>query len=405
MTPARFAISAVFFVNGFVLAHWVARIPAIAGGLGLGEGQVGVVLLGMAVGALIAFPVAGRLVASFGSSRVTVAFGLAYALAMPLLALAPSLPLLFLGLVLFGAANGGMDVAMNVQGVEVGRGSGRPVMGSLHGFFSLGGFAGAALGGVVAGFGLAPMAHFALVAVVSLVCVLSVARFLMADAPRGEEEKEEGAPAFALPPRALWGLGAVAFCAAVGEGAMADWSALYLSGSLGTGAGTAALGYAVFSLAMLAGRFAADFLVARFGPAAMARAGGLVAALGLALGLLLNTPLAAVAGFGAVGLGLSVVAPLVYGAAGNHPSVPRGPAVAAVATMGYSGFLAGPPALGFVAEASSLRLALAAVVVLGAAIVPLSGAVRRKPRAKAAKRPGRPSPGSGRRRREDPTGQ
>ena len=378
------AVSVVFFVNGFILAHWVARIPAVAGRLGLGEGQVGVVLLGMAVGALVAFPVAGRLITAFGSRSVTVAFGLAYALAMPLLALAPSLPLLFGALVLFGAANGGMDVAMNAQGVEVERGVSRPILGSLHGFFSLGGFAGAALGGGVAALGLAPLAHFGLVAIVSLVSVLATARALTPDAPWEEDKKEEGAPAFSLPPRALWGLGAVAFCAAVGEGAMADWSALYLSGSLATSAGTAALGYAVFSLAMLAGRFAGDPMVARFGAVAMVRAGGLVAVLGLGLGLLVNTPSAAMVGFGAVGLGLSVVAPLVYGTAGNHPSIPRGPAVAAVATMGYSGFLAGPPVLGFVAQASSLRLALAAVVVLGAAMVLLSGAVRREPRKEVA---------------------
>ena len=315
---------------------------------------------------------------------MTVAFGLAYALAMPLLALAPSLPLLFLALVLFGAANGGMDVAMNARGVEAERGVGRPILGSLHGFFSLGGFAGAAMGGGVAALGLAPLAHFGLVAAASVLSVLAATRALTPDAHQEEDAKGEGAPAFALAPRALWGLGAVAFCAAVGEGAMADWSALYLSGSLATSAGTAALGYAVFSLAMLVGRFAGDPMVVRFGAVAMVRAGGLVAALGLGLGLLANTPPAAMVGFGAVDLGLPAVAPVVYGTAGNHPSIPRGPAVAAVATMGYSGFLAGPPVLGFVAEASSLRLALAAVVVLGAAIVVLSGAVRRDPRKEAA---------------------
>lgn len=182
MNLARVAVSIVFFVNGFILAHWVTRIPAVAEGLGLGEGQIGVILLGMAAGALVAFPVAGRLVSVFGSARVTVAFGLAYALAMPFIGLAPSLPLLFLALMLFGAGNGGMDVAMNAQGVEVERGLGRPILGSLHGFFSLGGFAGAGLGGVVAALGFAPLAHFGLIAAVSVVSVLVVAHLLTPDA-------------------------------------------------------------------------------------------------------------------------------------------------------------------------------------------------------------------------------
>lgn len=176
-------------------------------------------------------------------------------------------------------------------------------------------------------------------------------------------------PVFALPARALWGLGLVGFCAAVGEGAIGDWSALYLSDSLGTNAGTAALGYAAFSLLMLLGRFRGDRLVQAFGPALLVRAGGAVAASGLAIGLALDTPAAAILGFAAVGLGLSVVVPLVYGAAGSHPTIARGTAVAAVATIGYSGFLLGPPLLGWLAEASSLRLALAVVVVLCALIV------------------------------------
>lgn len=365
MTP-RLAISLLFFSNGFLLANWLARIPAVTRQLELSNAQVGSALLGMAIGALLAFPTTGRLITRFGSARVTVAFGLAYALALPLLAFAPSLLLLFLALLLFGAGNGGMDVAMNANGVEVERALRKPILNSLHGYFSLGGLTGAGLGGAVAFFSVPVTWHFLLVSAGSLLLMLLLRRHLLGDAP---QVAVSPGPVFALPARSLWGLGLVGFCAAIGEGSIGDWSALYLSDSLDTDAGTAALGYAAFSLLMLLGRFQGDRLVQSFGPAALVRVGGTVAASGLAIGLALGTPLAAILGFAAVGLGLSVVVPLVYGAAGSHPTIPRGTAVAAVATIGYSGFLLGPPLLGWLAEASSLRLALAVVVFLCALIV------------------------------------
>jgi MFS family permease len=172
-------------------------------------------------------------------------------------------------------------------------------------------------------------------------------------------------------------LGLVVACAAIGEGAMADWSALYLRENLETSPGVAALGFAAFSAAMLAGRFTNDALVARYGPERIVRAGGLIACVGLALGLLVNTPLAVMLGFGTVGLGLSSVFPLGFSAAADRPGISRGRAVAAIATMGYTGFLAGPPLLGWVAEATSLRLALGIVALLAGAIVVLGGVTRR----------------------------
>lgn len=164
MNP-RLAISLLFFTNGFLLANWLARIPAVTQQLDLSNAQVGSALLGMAIGALLAFPATGRLITRFGSARVTVTFGLVYALALPLLAFAPSLSALFLALLLFGAGNGGMDVAMNAQGVEVERFLRKPILNSLHGFFSLGGLAGAGLGGVAAFFSIPVTAHFLAVSV------------------------------------------------------------------------------------------------------------------------------------------------------------------------------------------------------------------------------------------------
>jgi fucose permease len=171
-------------------------------------------------------------------------------------------------------------------------------------------------------------------------------------------------------------LGALALCASIGEGAIADWGGLYLSDVLGTSSGIAALGFAAFSVAMLIGRFSGDALVRRFGAPHLVRAGGVLAALGLGVALLLNQPVIMLLGFAAVGLGLSIVYPLVFSAAGNHPTVPAGRAVAGVATMGYGGFLAGPPILGWLAELTSLRAMMAFIVVLAAITAMLASATR-----------------------------
>src|SRR5690625_1712279 len=315
----------------------------------------------MAIGALLAFPLTGRLIARFGSGPATTGFAVTYALALPLLALAPNLPLLFAALLLFGFGNGGMDVAMNAQGAEVEHRLRTPIMSSLHGFFSLGGLLGAGAGGVLAAFDTPPLWHFLAVFALALATVRQLHSRLLADAARPDEPLP---PVFAFPPRALWGLGLVACCAAVAEGAISDWSALYLEGSLSTGGGVAALGYAAFSATMLLGRFRGDRLVRKHGATALIRAGGIVSSAGLLLGLAFRVPLLALAGFAAVGAGLSIVMPLVYGSAASRPGIPQGAGVAAVATIGYSGFMLGPPVLGGIAEIASLRVALGLVIIL-----------------------------------------
>lgn len=261
-TVATAAIASIFATNGVLLASWVARIPSVAYDLGLGNAQVGIALLGVAIGSLSAFPFVGRFIARFGSARMTLACGVASCVAVFLPAVAPTLPALFAALVVFGACIGAMDIAMNAQGVEVERslqraeaGAGtRTIMNALHGFWSLGGFVGAAFGGWMAGAGVSVPVHLMAIAIATAVMVVVAHRSLVPDV-HGDDEEE--APVFMLPPRALWGLGAIACCAAIGEGAMADWSALYLTESLGTGVGVAASGYATFSLAMLVGRFPA----------------------------------------------------------------------------------------------------------------------------------------------------
>ena len=372
--PAWLAIAAVFLVNGVTLASWISRIPTLTGRLGLGPGQVGLALMALAAGALAAFPFTGRLVDRRSSAATAMLFATVMLLALPLVGAAPAQLPLVVALFVFGAGNGGMDVSMNAQGVQVERFAGRSIINSLHGCYSLGAFAGAAIGAGAAQLNVPPLVHFLGVSGVGLAALWRVRRWLIPD--RMDPRKGASGPAVAFPPRSLWLLGALALCTSVGEGAMADWSGLYLREVLGTSGGVAALGFAVFSVAMLAGRFSGDALVRRFGAPRLVRTGGGLAAVGLGIALLLNQPAVMLLGFAAVGLGLSVVYPLVFSAAGSHPTVPAGRAVASVATVGYGGFLTGPPVLGWLAELTSLRAMLGLIVLLAAATAALAGATR-----------------------------
>jgi fucose permease len=368
------AIAAIFLISGFALSSWISRIPTITDKLDLSTGHVGTALMAIAAGAIVAFPTTGRFVDTLGSARTLQIFGLIMLCTLPVIGLAPNLLILIPILFVFGAGNGGLDVSMNAQGVTVEKFVGRNIMNSLHGFFSIGTFAGAMLGAGAAALDIPPFAHFLVVTAIGLTVLWRVRDWLQPD-PQ-ETQAKEPAPAFALPPRPIWLLGALAICVSMSEGAMADWRGLYLHHYLGTSGGFAALGFASFSVFMLIGRFTGDQMVALFGAARMVRSGAILAAIGLGIAVLINEPVAMLAGFGAVGLGLSVAYPLVFSAAGNHPTLSAGRAVAGVATLGYAGFLAGPPLLGWLAEPTSLRVVMAVIVCLAALTAVLAPAVR-----------------------------
>ena len=370
---ARWATSVIFAVNGAALATWVSRIPAIKDGLVLNDAQLGVALFGIAVGALASFPLAGYLVPRWGSRAVTVAAGLFLCAALIVLALVSSLAGLALALVGLGAGSGAMDVAMNAQGVEVEQRLGRPIMGSLHAMFSVGGLCGASLGGLLVEHGLAPLSHFLLFSALGVLLIaLSATRLLRPE----RAASDVAAPSvFALPDRKLLVFGVLAFCAFLTEGAVADWSAVFLRDTLKTSAAFAAVGFAVFSLAMTIMRFGADALVARLGAARLVAGGGLLSAVGLGAALIVATPWAALLGFACIGVGMASVAPLVFSAAGRASGVSSGAGIAAVATMGYAGFLAGPASIGFLAHSTSLRLALGILIVPGLIIAVLGSRV------------------------------
>jgi MFS family permease len=349
----------------------VSRIPAVQNGLGLGDAQLGVALLSTSVGAILAMPATGWLVQKWGNPRVVLVAATALCATLPLLPLAPSMPLLMLTLFVFGTGFGLLDVSMNVQAVAVEEGYGRPIMSTFHGVFSIGGLLGAAVAGLIAGAGVSPFPHLFAVALSLLVLVAIASRPLL-----DVRAAAEGVPVFAIPPRPLLGLGLLSFCVLFGEGAVADWSAVYLENVLDATPAIAAAGYGASSLAMAGMRFAGDALTVRFGAERLVRVGGLVAGLGMTGGLLLGTIPAMVIGFACVGAGLAVAFPIALGAGGRTPGLASGTAIGAVATAGYAGLLVGAPLIGFVSDQTGLRMGLALVALLCFVTALLAGTVR-----------------------------
>jgi MFS transporter len=361
MTP-RAATFSVFFLNGAMIGTWVAQIPFVQERLDVSKATIGLTLLCMAIGAMIAMPLTGQVLDRRSSATVTRTAALVY---LPLLALplfAPTPALLGLALVLFGAANGAMDVSMNAHGVAVERTLGRPIMSSLHAGWSFGGLAGSGGVAIAVALGLEPRIEGVIAsAVLWLAAVAITTRLGGASA-----HSEHGSSGFAIPSRGVLLIGALCFLVMVTEGAMGDWSGIYLKHDLGAGASAAATGFAGFSLGMALARLAGDGLARRWGSGRLLSAGmGLVTA-ALAATLLIGEPAVAVVGFALIGVGIANAVPLLFSAAGRVP--PSGPSLAAVFTVGYTGFIVGPPLIGVLADAISLPAALGVLCISGLAV-------------------------------------
>jgi hypothetical protein len=375
VTP-RTAITSVFTLNGVALGSWGARMPAIQDHAGVGAGGLAVPLAAVAAGALIAMTPGGHAASRLGSRRMVAVGIVALGLALPLPAVLPGLALITVAAFLLGASNGMLDVAMNAQGVAVERALGRPILSSMHAGFSFGGLLGAGTGAVAAAAGIGALPHFAAVAAVVVAGGLLARRHLVADGPAAPSES----PAHRAGGRAR--LRALAFCCLFAEGAALDWSAVHLR-SLGAAAAVAALAYTGFSLAMASGRLAGDGLSVRWGPVALARRGGLLAAGAMAAALATGRPAITLLAYLALGAGLAVIVPLVFRAAATGADA--GPALAGVTTTGYLGFLAGPPIIGAVAAATSVPTALVLVVGATGAVALGAGALAPRPRVLAAR--------------------
>lgn len=358
----RIGVLVIFFTLGAIFSTWVARIPDVQQATGLSTGEFGFALLGVAAGSLLSMPAAGYLIARFGSKPVTMVSAVWLSLSLVPTAWAGSLPSLGAALCVLGLAAGALDVGMNAQGVLVERAARKPMMSGFHAMFSIGGMAGSALGGVIAKLGVDVHTHFLGAAIVCSALSALAGRALL---PAGTDAAP-GRRTFHLD-AAVAGLGFLTFCFFLGEGAMADWTGIYLSRSLGAGPAQAAAGYACFSGAMAVGRLAGDSLRSRFGAVSLVRYGSLLASAGLTLGLVSSHAIVALAGFTVVGFGCSIIVPLAFAASGASGGAG---ALTTVVAAGYFGLFVGPPFIGMMAEAVTLRWALLVVVgCLGAGIL------------------------------------
>ena len=365
-----------FLVHGLVMSTWVSRIASVKSALHLGDGVFGLTLLGTAIGSVTAIPLCGRLVTRYGSRRSAQWTGVGLCLALPTPALAWSGTSLFFALLIFGAFAGANDVAMNAQAVATEKLLGRPAMSRFHALFSLGGIVGASAGAVFAAHRIPPVAHFAASALVCMMLALIAPRLMGETRPDPAATPSGGAPFRRVPP-ALVALSIIGFCIFLSEGAIADWTGIYLKQVIGASPGVVPLGYAVFSAAMTIFRFAGDAITLRIGRASTIRWGGTIAAAGIALAVTAHSAGWALAGFGAAGAGFSSIIPLVFGAGGRVESVGEGAGVATVSGIGYLGFLAGPPAIGFISEMTNLRVGLFLLVILSLLAVMLVSVVER----------------------------
>ena len=360
----RWATTGVFAVNGAAIGSWVAQIPFIQERFDLSRSAMGLIIVAMAIAVILALPVAGQAVARRGTVTVMRAGGVACVLAVLLPVLAPHPLLVGLGLFVLGGASASMDVAMNGHGVKVEKDLGRPLMSSLHAGWAFGGMAGAGFAAALAASGIDPRVSVAAASAILLAALVACLRRV----GPGSAGAGADAPKFALPSRGVLLLAVLCFLIMVTEGAMADWSGLYLRQDLGSSAAMAALAYSFFTGGMTLGRLVGDAINARIGPVALLRWGALLTAFPLAGLLLVGQPVAALAGLFLVGLGVANGVPLMFSAAGRQPDTPEGPGIAAVSSMGSMGFLAGPPLIGFMADVISLPSALA-VLILGAVAV------------------------------------
>jgi fucose permease len=357
MSP-RWATTGVFVVNGAAIGTWVAQIPWIQDRFDLSKSAMGLVIVGMSIAVILAFPIAGQAIVRHGSERVVWVGGIAAALAVNLPVLAPAPLFVALGLFALGASSATQDVAMNSHGVNVEKELGKPIMSSLHAGWAFGGMAGAGFAAACSAIGLDARVSVAIASALLLALLYVTASRI----GHGSAAEGDDAPSFALPSRGVVLLAILCLLVMVTEGAMADWGGLYLRQDLGASAALAALAYSFFTAGMTVGRVAGDWVNHRIGAVALLRRGALLTGVPLGAMLLIGQPAVALVGLFLVGLGVANGVPLMFSAAGRQPDTPPGPGIAAVSSMGSLGFLAGPPVIGVLADTLSLPWALAMLI-------------------------------------------
>jgi len=357
----RIAAGLLFFVQGLCFASWASRIPTIQQRLGLSDAALGIVLFALPVGSMLALPLSGWLVARFGSKKVAVTVITLYSLSLLMLGLAQNTFQLVLFLIVFGAAGNAGNIAINTQAIGVESLYKRSIMGSFHGLWSLAGFVAAAIGSLMIDQAILPILHFLLITLVIIITVTASFPFLIPD----ENKPGLTTSIWVKPDKSLINLGLIAFCCMICEGAMFDWSGIYFQKVVRVDAGWIGAGYTAFMLTMASGRFLADWITSQIGYNRTLQLSGILIAGGLMLSIIFPFLVTAITGFLLVGLGVAPVVPLVYGKAGKSKTLTAGVALAAVSSIGFLGFLIGPPLIGVVASIAGLKASFIIIAAMG----------------------------------------
>ncbi|HZH09472.1 MAG TPA: MFS transporter [Microvirga sp.] len=375
LLPARAAVSATFFGNGFGIGIWAGQLPRFKAALGLSDGELSIALLAFSFGAVLLMPTTGWVITHVGSRLATVVSAMAFTVGLLLIGLAPSLALFVAAAFLTGAFSGSLDISMNTNATVVEKAWGAAIMSSLHAFFSLGGLVGAAVSGLLISLELSIFSTLLVACIAQGLLFLCAAFGMM-----GETERAGGeGHGFALPRGPVVVVAVLAMFCFIVEGAMVDWTAIYLETVAGVALDKAFMGFAAFSLAMTVCRFLGDGVVRRLGRARTMKLGGLLAAAGLSLATLLPGPVPATIGFALVGFGLANLVPVLFSAAAQIPGIAPSVGVAMVATLGYGGYLMGPPLIGFGGDLFGLRAMLGILILFALTISILSQRALRSP--------------------------
>lgn len=370
----RVSIGAMFFLTGLCFASWASRIATIQQYLDLSEAALGAVLLALPIGLMISLLLSGWALGKLGSKKLAIIGGIGYGIALCSIGLASNTFELVLVLMLFGFCSNAVNISINTQAVIAERFFDKPIMGTFHGLWSLAGFCGAGIGTLMVAYHVRPFYHFLVILTTIIIVLLLVSKHLKNDAVKKSEESKT----FVWPDKHLLTLGLIAFCSMICEGTMFDWSVIYFKKIVQPDIALVGLGYTVFMASMATGRFISDYFAGKYGVLKIIQASGILIAVGLLLSVIFPVFPLALTGFLLVGFGVSSVVPMVYSAAGKSKVMSPGLALTAVSTIGFFGFLLGPPIIGFLAQLTNLRGSFLFVAFMGIVVFVIATMLKRK---------------------------
>ncbi|AYL94104.1 MFS transporter [Mucilaginibacter celer] len=362
----RIAVGAMFFMAGLSFSSWASRIATVQQDLGLSDAGLGAVLFALPVGLMCSLPFSGWIITKIGSKKLVIIALIVYSMALVTLGLAQNAFQLVICLMCFGFSSNAVNIAVNTQAVATEQLYQRPIMAFFHGLWSLAGFTGAGIGTFMIANGIIPLYHFMAMLIVIALGVLVAARYLK------DDKVTDAGPVFVMPDKSLIKLGIIAFCSMICEGAMFDWSVIYFKKVVLAPATVVGIGFTTFMFTMAGGRFIADWFAHRFGLKRTLQVSGSLTAIGLTIAVIFPYVPTALLGFLLVGAGVSSVVPMVYSAAGKSKTMAPGVALAAVSTIGFLGFLVGPPVIGFIAGIATLRASFVLIACMGLSVVIVS---------------------------------